>query len=152
MADPRVEAAVRLVHVLAMAVVVGGATAIWAMVRRAGPEQMPPMSTALRYERWFWAAVGLLVMTGVGNVGALGDAFPPFTSTRGLVFAVKFGLVLALLILSLLRMLVIARLASLPARSLTDIGRRAVTGWYRTTALTGGGIAALGVLVAHGGL
>jgi hypothetical protein len=63
---------VRWIHVLAMAVALGGAVLAWGVSRVADTETT--LAVATTYEFAFWAALGALVMTGVGNLGALAPA------------------------------------------------------------------------------
>lgn len=82
--------AIRTVHVLAMALLVGGAAGLWAAARRT-PDDLHALATG--YEWLFWAALGVLVLTGVGNLGALGAPGP---ATRwGQVLLAKLALVTA---------------------------------------------------------
>ena len=62
---------VRWAHVAGMAAILGGALLVWWLgVRRDRAEVV--VGVAERYEWIFWAAIGLQVMTGVGNLGAFG--------------------------------------------------------------------------------
>ncbi|MGH2369859.1 MAG: hypothetical protein ACRDI2_16890, partial [Chloroflexota bacterium] len=72
---------VRLVHTGAAAFMVGGAVLVWAQlaVGSGGAEAEPgawPAALARRYEWGFWPAVGLLAMTGIGNLAVFGAALP----------------------------------------------------------------------------
>ncbi|WP_202932635.1 hypothetical protein, partial [Halorussus salinus] len=127
--------AVRALHVLAMALVLGGATLTWWLFRRIDPavaadsgrdtdsgsdadsdsapdSTAPPatetaVSVAAAYERGFWAALGVLVMTGVGNLGTLAPYVPAAGTRWGTVFAAKLALVVAVLALSVVRTLLV---------------------------------------------
>ncbi|MFB6160414.1 MAG: hypothetical protein ABEJ61_04455 [Haloferacaceae archaeon] len=130
---------VRVVHVLAMAAVVGGACVAAALLWR----DVAPLATAVTYEWLFWAGAGLLVATGVGNLGALAPAVPG--GRWGAVLAGKLVAVGALLVGSLLRTLVVCRVragAPLPARRL----RRG----YGATAAVLVGVVVLAEVLAHG--
>jgi putative copper export protein len=139
-----VAAILRAIHVLSMAILVGGPLAVSIMLR--APVNV---ATLLRLEKWIWAAAGLIVLTGIGNVGYLGSAFPAPTTPRGAWFLLKFALVALLLVLSLIRTMACIRLA---ARNEELARRRTLARWYATTGTLGGGIAGLGLLLAHGGL
>jgi hypothetical protein len=106
---------VRRMHILAMAGMLGGAMLVWAMsVRAAGPDLAQPggllPALAEKYERLFWLAMGVQVMTGAGNLGAFGAALPAPATVWGGRFALKLLAVLIFLAFSLLRTLVLARL------------------------------------------
>jgi hypothetical protein len=90
---------VRWLHVLAMAVAVGGAVLAWGVSRVGDAATTLTVGTA--YETVFWAAVGTLVMTGVGNLGSLAPALP--RGTWGVAFLGKVGLLLAVLVGSAVR-------------------------------------------------
>lgn len=117
--------AIHLVHVLAMAVVVGGALA-GAMSHGSR-----------RLEATLWAALGALVVTGVGNVGAYGTGLPGTGTRWGALLLAKLLFVVAVLALSLRRSM------------LVWAGRPAVVG-YGTTAALAVIIASIGVWLAHG--
>lgn len=100
---------VRWAHVAAMATALGGALLVAAVVfsRR---DQRGALAVALAYERLFWAAAGILVMTGVGNLGAFGRALPEPATEWGTALVVKLLAVGALLAVSLPRSLAVLRL------------------------------------------
>jgi len=66
------------------------AWAAWLDVR-SGVESRAALRTAIRYEWLAWGALGLLVATGVGNLGVFGEALPAPESTWGRVLTVKLG-------------------------------------------------------------
>lgn len=99
---------VRWSHVAAMATALGGALLVTAVVWRKGARGS--LGVAVAYERMFWAAAGVLVMTGVGNLGAFGRALPEPASEWGSALTVKLLAVAALLVISLPRTLVVLRL------------------------------------------
>lgn len=102
MVDP-VPLAVRALHVLAMAGVVGGAAAAWHGCRSGSVG----VAAAGRYERAFWAAMGVLVLTGVGNLGAIGAPGP--ATAWGRTLLAKLLLVVAVVCGSAVRTLVVVR-------------------------------------------
>lgn len=63
--------------------------------------------TALRYEQVFWAAAGVLVMTGIGNLGAFGVSLLEPSTSWGTTFIAKLWLVAALIMVSLPRSLAV---------------------------------------------
>lgn len=124
---PGVVYVVHYAHVLAMAWLVGGPAAAW--LTRA--------SRLRTFEGVTWAAFGVIVATGVGNVGALGDGLPGLASTWGMLLLAKLVLVLVLAGLSLRRSVLAWR--GTPSRRL-----------YGVTALLAAVIGAMGVWLAHG--
>lgn len=126
--------AMRWLHLLALAVLLGGA------VQLALATEVP-LAAARRYEYAFWAAFGVLVLTGVGNVGALAPAVPGPTTAWGRLLTLKLAAVLLLVAFSLVRSGVVAR---------RETNRAVGRGWY---AATTGWVAVLGgagVVLAHG--
>lgn len=131
--------AVRTLHVFGMVVLLGGAAAAWHLGRTA-PRAV--LSFARRYEWAFWGALGVLVVTGVGNLGALGAPGP---GTRwGTVLLAKLGLVVAFVLGSVVRTLAVAQIdRERPAPALV---RRAYGA--TTTALVA--LVVLAEVLAHG--
>jgi hypothetical protein len=123
-----------------MAATFGGAILVtWLAARR--DEHL--LGIAVRYEQVFWAGIGVLVMTGVGNLGAFGLALPAPSTNWGANFTAKLLFVAALVALSLPRSIVVARAAT-----------RGATGplrfFYGATVVVLGLIVALATLLAHG--
>ena len=81
--------------------------------------------TALRYEQVFWAAAGVLVMTGIGNLGAFGVSLLEPSTAWGTTLVAKLWLVAALIVMSLPRSLIVALLVSQ-----TDAKHRPATGLH----------------------
>src|SRR5574341_1439394 len=85
---------IRWVHVLAMVIVVGGSTSLCIMflgppgARESLQEDMR-LRAARGYEWAFWTAIGVLVLTGVGNVGAFAGHLPTPETVWGRRFMVK---------------------------------------------------------------
>jgi uncharacterized membrane protein len=99
---------VRWLHVVAAASVLGGAGLAWWMVRDAmrtddSSRAAAALSVSRAYEWGFWAAVGVVVATGVGNLGALAPAVPGPDTGWGTTLSVKLVLALALLVGSVVR-------------------------------------------------
>ena len=118
--------AVRWLHLLGMATLLGGAVLAWALFRlddrpdAAGVGGVAALdagtsAVALRvataYEWLFWAGAGLLVLTGVGNLGAMAPAIPDPTTPWGAAFSVKLVGVFGLLLGSLVRTLGVVALS-----------------------------------------
>jgi len=137
---------VRSVHVLGMAFVLGGAVAIWWSYRT--PRRIP-VSLAAAYEWLFWGVMGAMLVTGVGNLGAMGAPGP---ATRwGTLLTGKLVLVLAFVLGSFLRTAVVLRVRQ---REQPDAG--AATGHlslrrsYAATAWLLAVLVALAEVLAHG--
>jgi hypothetical protein len=94
-----------------MAIAFGGAllVAVIVFTRR---DSAGVLAAALTYERLFWAAAGVLVMTGVGNLGAFGRTLPEPRTEWGSALTVKLVAVALLLVISLPRTLAVLRLES----------------------------------------
>ena len=135
---------VRWSHVAAMAAALGGAMLVTAVVfsRR---EPSGALAAALAYERLFWAAAGILVMTGVGNLGAFGRTLPEPATEWGSALTVKLLAVAALLAVSLPRSLAVLRLEGREAGPVPDVVEARIHGALR--AIYGGTVALLGIIV-----
>lgn len=124
----------------------GGALLVWWLsVRRNGSNDAMVVDVAERYEWIFWGAIGLQVMTGVGNLGAFGDALPPSASNWGAKLVVKLVAVLALAFLSVPRTLAVAAMTT-QQRPLHGL----LSALYGGTTAYLVGIAGLAVWLAHG--
>jgi putative copper export protein len=149
--DPHViHVAIRWVHVVAMATAFGGAITVLTLSTRPGVDSTRAvMSVALRYEWMFWAAAGVLAMTGIGNLAAFGVGLLGPATNWGATLLLKLGSVLALVVLSLPRTLAVARISASPeggaAGSVTTLRHLygATTGAFAV-------ILALAVWLAHG--
>lgn len=147
--------AVRWLHVLGMAAVVGGSALTWWSFRRVGSDETDAsvgvataVGLAATYERLFWAGMGVLVMTGVGNLGSLAPHVPMADTPWGTVFAVKLLAVMAVLALSVVRTLVVHRCQRAAAVSASDA--RTLRTSYAATTLALVGVVALAEVLAHG--
>jgi putative copper export protein len=132
--------AIRWLHVAAMAVAFGGAFLVAWLSWRTRDEVI---ETALRYEQVFWAAAGVLVMTGIGNLGAFGVSLLEPSTAWGTTLVAKLWLVAALIVVSLPRSLIVALLASQAQRS---VDLRPV---YTTTTAIFAAIVALAIVLAN---
>lgn len=134
---------VRTVHLLGMVALVGGSVLAWYGVRSA---ERVPGGRLLRFELWFWALLGLVLATGVGNLGAVGAPGP---GTRwGTVLTAKLLVVLAFVVGSFLRSLAVLRLpadATVPDRGGARLERA-----YGATAATLLLLVAIAEVLAHG--
>jgi putative copper export protein len=133
-----------------MAAILGGALLVWCLTARplrTDADGDTRLEIAQRYEWIFWAAIGVQVMTGVGNLGAFGQGLPAPTTAWGLRLTVKLVVVLALALLSLPRTLAVAVLMNRPAES----GRsQVVPSLYAATVMLVLAVVVLAVWLAHG--
>src|SRR5213594_475008 len=112
--DPNVlHVAIRWLHVAAMATTFGGAVTVLALATRPSVASASAVvAVAVRYEWIFWAAAGVLAMTGIGNLAAFGAALLGPATNWGATLLLKLGSVLALVVLSLPRTLAVARISA----------------------------------------
>ena len=112
--DPNVlHVAIRWLHVAAMATAFGGAVSVLALSTRPSVDSASAVvAVAVRYEWIFWAAAGVLAMTGIGNLAAFGAALLGPATNWGATLLLKLGSVLVLVVLSLPRTLAVARMNS----------------------------------------
>lgn len=132
--------AVRWLHVAAMALALGGAFLVAWLAFREPADRV--VTVALRYEQVFWLAAGILVMTGVGNLGAFGTGLPLPGTGWGAMFTTKLILVAVIIAGSLPRTLLVA----LPGTP----GTRTLRTLYSGTAIGLVTTAGLAVMLAHG--
>ena len=134
---------VRLAHVLAMAVAVGGAALLWAAVgtaARSGDKgAVVPLCRA--YEWLFWGSLGVLAMTGVGNLGALGRGLPGPGTGWGALLGLKLLLVATFLVFSAVRTVVVAD--GRPGSRALELSYGITTVWLL-------GVVAVAEVLAHG--
>jgi hypothetical protein len=142
---------IRWIHVGAMAFAFGGAVWLWLLhTRFLGSETLDArgaLTLTVQYEFFFWGALGILIMTGVGNLGAFGAALPAPDSAWGGKFLLKMALVFVLIVFSLARTLFIARLHAAPP-ALSPWRRLQMV--YASTALLLAVIVFTAVSLAHG--
>ena len=131
---------VRWIHVLAMAVALGGAALAWGVSHVADSETT--LAVATTYEFAFWAALGALVMTGIGNLGAIAPAIP--RGRWGTALLAKLGLLFLVLVGSAVR--------SATVRSARDASVTTTTleRGYALTAVVLATLVALAAVMAHG--
>lgn len=144
--DPHVlSVGIRWLHVVAMAVALGGSVLLALTIRSArSPEQL---DAVIGYERAFWIAAGVLAMTGIGNAAAFGVGLPGPESSWGSTFTLKLVGVLVLVLISLPRTIVVSQLAR---RTDARGASSAVLGnLYGVTALWLVATLALAVWIAH---
>jgi len=148
--DPHLlHVAIRWVHVAAMATAFGGAVSVLALAIRPGSVAAGAVvGVALRYEWIFWAAAGVLAMTGIGNLAAFGAALLGPATNWGATLVLKLGSVLTLVVLSLPRTLAVARMSS--SGGIARASVTTVRNLYGATTAAFAAILALAVWLAHG--
>lgn len=125
----------------------GGAALAWALAA-SGDRARLLVPVATRFEAGHWAAAGLAVLTGVGNVGAIG-AVPIARSPWGARLAAKLALAIVLLAFGACRTALVARLAATPGAPLPRRAARTLrAACAATTVLLGAGVA-VAVRPAH---
>ena len=140
---------VRWLHVAAMALALGGALLVWwTNARPTSTDPAARLDLATAYERLFWLALGLLVMTGIGNLGAFGPALPGPTTVWGGRLVLKLAAVLVLLFLSVVRTVLVVRLS---AAHVAPNVVRWLPSLYGATSVALAAIALLALFLAHAG-
>jgi len=116
--------AVRWIHVFSMSLLVGGAALMYITCHLAKSEPLIDRSL-LRllygYEIVFWVAIGLMVMSGIGNLGTFGNALPNLQTAWGMKLLIKLILVVTLTLCALVRTFVVYRI------SLADVCNRSIS-------------------------
>jgi uncharacterized membrane protein len=140
---------IRTLHLLAVAIIVGGATLVAASARL---EQSQAPALAATYEWLFWASFGVIVLTGIGNLGAVGA--PPPATGWGQAFLLKLSLVLVFTVGSVIRTLAFIRPGKPQDAEGSDPDPPTSTAWIRTAyGLTLAlllGVFVIGEVMAHG--
>jgi len=140
---PLASLAIRTLHVLAVATLFGGAVVAWGGYWTAALDDVTP---ARQYEWLFWAAFGVLVLTGVGNLGALGPPGP--TTDWGRALLGKLLAVGGFVTASAVRTLLVVRAAD--ATAPTDAVRRTLSRAYGLTAAALALVVVFAEVLAHG--
>ncbi len=145
---------VRLVHTLSMALLLGGALLLTFLAWRAREHPAGTATTgellraARAYEVLFWLGAGLLLLTGIGNLGVFGAGLPGPRTGWGTAFLLKLAGVALLLLASVFRSLLAAGAGGAEARFADS--RRAFLALYGATGLLLLLIVFLAVRLAHG--
>jgi putative copper export protein len=143
---------VRSIHVGSVSFTLGGALLLLIVfaIHRSAPKSSTEVLIKLMeaYEYGFWAAMGLVVATGVGNLAHFGDGLPGINTDWGQRFSLKLVLVGVLLALSAVRVLALHLVSSTPP------GHRAarcpaLEGLHGATAVMVTGAMGLAVAMAH---
>jgi uncharacterized membrane protein len=148
---------IRWLHVSAVAFVFGGALLIFILLNLTnGSRDVAARRVVfdlMRAFEWaFWASLGLVVATGVGNLGHFGSSLPEPRSEWGRELTVKLALVLAFLIFSAVRTLAVVSAAARLEEGERRTSRRVmkqVGDLYGATAVFVVGIIGLAIALAH---
>lgn len=141
---------VRWVHVTAVSFLFGGALLLFILflvLRRRNVDRRTLLELMQAYEWASWGAIGLVVMTGVGNLGHFGESLPERDSEWGREFTLKLGLVGVFLAFSAVRSLSVA-LVQLEVESRRPLPA-ALQGMYGATALLVAAIVGVAIALAH---
>jgi putative copper export protein len=148
--DPHLlHVAIRWLHVAAMATAFGGAVTVLALATRPGAASATAVvGVAVRYEWLFWAAAGVLAMTGIGNLASFGAALLGPGTNWGATLVLKLGSVITLVVLSLPRTLAVARMSASTGATTGLV--MTLRNLYGATAGAFAAILALAIWLAHG--
>ncbi len=145
----------RLVHVASMAYLLGGSLLLWALfagehLNSAGERSRFMADLACKYELLFWLATGLIVLTGVGNLGVFGNGLPGPGAIWGAKLVIKLCAILIFVALSLLRTFLVAGYPLTTPESNIFTPGRPFQAYYALTAVYLVGILFLALSLAHG--
>jgi len=140
----------RLLHLLGMGVLVGGAVVVAWSAAGAAAAQTRLLDLAVRYERLFWPVLAIQVLTGVGNIGALGQTLPGPATAWGGWLALKFIAIGVVVVASLVRTFAVAWLVTEPDRVLVGRGQAWFGRLYWASATLLAAVVFLAVRLAHG--
>lgn len=146
---------IRSIHVLSMACLLGGAVLLTILVWDAmRPEKSAHNAwlviAAQRYEWLFWLAIGVQIITGIGNLGSFGAGLPPPDSAWGLKLTIKLLAVALFIPISLVRTIVVARLYNPQHATLSMPVVTAFKSAWGFTSVFLGAIVLLAEALAHG--
>lgn len=139
---------IRWVHVSAAMLIGGGAVLLALLCWRPAPplHLATILGVARQYELLFWAAFGVLVAAGVGNLGTIGAGLPAVDTEWGTTLTLKLSVVLFVAMLSIVRTLVIATLDGVEATRALPLLRAS----YLATGVLLLGVVGLAEVLAHG--
>jgi putative copper export protein len=145
---------VRLVHVGSASLLFGGALLIFILLRlskrKPGDSGWDVIQDVMRIYEWAaWVSLGLIVATGIGNLGHYGDALPGPRTEWGRELTVKLALVLIFLVVSAVRTLTVLMAAGDAASHAPARLAGTLRNLYGATAVFVAGIVALAVSLAH---
>ncbi len=143
---------VRWIHVVSMALLLGGGIPVLLFALDSKKPGQPSLLAALvaKYESVFWFAIGIQVITGIGNLGSFGAGLPDVHSLWGAKLLVKLVVVTLFVGFSLVRTLLTTRLGfcinSMPAAR----SAKTYEGVYGISALLLVAIVLMAEALAHG--
>lgn len=144
---------IRYLHVTSASLLFGGAVLLFLLCytnRRRRPESRQVLLELMSLYEWaFWAAAGLLVMTGVGNLGSYGANLPEPDTSWGDKFIVKLLLVVAILLLSAFRTMSVAIVRLSEGAATVRNGMNTLGALYAMTAVLAMGAIGLAVMLSH---
>jgi hypothetical protein len=121
--------AVRYIHVASVTLLLGGSALLcaWSVSLKEEHGAAAVVQAASTFEWMFWSIAGVLVLTGVSNLGLKGDGLMPPNTTWGAALSVKLAVALTLLAVSLTRSDIVIRCRQTRFVSPERAGR--VLGW-----------------------
>jgi hypothetical protein len=142
--------AIRWLHVTSAAFLFGGALLLFILFlvsKRRAADRRTLLDLMQAYEWASWGAIGLIVVTGAGNLAHLGAALPDPASEWGREFTLKLALVGVFLAFSAVRSLSVALLELRPEspRGVPS----GLQGMYAATAVFVAAILGAAVALAH---
>ena len=145
---------IRFVHVISAGILIGGSTLVWVVAWKFPKKDATSLrsfiTTAEQYEWIFWSTLGLLVMTGVGNLGSFGTHVPEHATRWGNTLSLKFIGAIFLLSISLVRTLLISQVMAAKNRQLTPTGVGILRQFYAGTTILITLLILLALSLAHG--
>ena len=102
------------------------------------------------YEIVFWVAIGLLVMSGIGNLGVFGKGLSDWHTPWGMKLFIKLMFVAVLVFFSLVRTFIVSRLYLSNLQELSASWLHNMERFYVATALLLAIILTLALGLAHG--
>ena len=141
--------AIRWLHVTSAAFLFGGALLLFILFlvsKRRAADRRTLLDLMQAYEWASWGAIGLIVVTGVGNLGHFGAGLPNPDSEWGREFTLKLALVGLFLAFSAVRSLSVALLELRPEASGVPSG---LQGMYAATSVFVAAILGVAVALAH---
>lgn len=141
---------IRWLHLASVSLLLGGTLFLILVLyaaHRRGVDHRHLFDLMQVYEWVSWAAIGLVVMTGVGNLGHFGEALPGPESEWGRELTLKLALVGVFLAFSALRSIGVAlhRLRPEPRVEVPPT----LQGMYGATAVFVAGIMGVAIALAH---
>jgi uncharacterized membrane protein len=121
--------AVRYIHIASVTLLLGGSALLcaWSLSLKQEHGAASVVQAASTFEWMFWSIAGVLVLTGVSNLGLKGDGLMPPNTSWGTALTIKLTTALILLAFSLTRSDIIIRCRQTPLASPARAGL--VLGW-----------------------